>query len=138
MRELRYEAADKQVSTPACHNRKGLYRGLHGVQSRTLSRWSQHHLALPRLCPWNSSHCGSGRRGGGHSKDQGGGEGARLPRSSSGVKGQSCPLNDLSNKRGSTCPPRPCSPGGWSPPALSQPLPLEHTLLPSQSRSVSG
>ena len=29
-----------------------LYRGFNWVQSRILSRWSQQHRALSRLCPW--------------------------------------------------------------------------------------
>lgn len=37
-------------------NLKSIYRGLNWVQSHMLSKWSQQHLSLPRLCPWKSSH----------------------------------------------------------------------------------
>lgn len=38
-----------------------------------LSRWSQQHLPLSRLCPWNGSHCGHSVRNL-HSKVRGGAE----------------------------------------------------------------
>lgn len=34
------------------------------------SRWSQQHIALSRLCPWNNSHCGNSRQST-HSRDRG-------------------------------------------------------------------
>lgn len=50
-----------------------LYRGLNWVRSCTQSRWSQQHLTLSRLLPWNSSHFGNGEWNV-HSIDRGGDE----------------------------------------------------------------
>lgn len=48
-------------------------QSLNLAQSCVLSRWSQKHLTLLRLCPWSSSHWENGGHNM-HSKDRGGDE----------------------------------------------------------------
>lgn len=97
-RELTYKVSlrqlqDKQISEPICQNLKSLYRGLNSVQSHILSRWSQQHIALTRLCPWGSFQHGEDMQYT-HSKKRVGSE-EPLPGSSSQVNWQSCPLDYL-------------------------------------------
>ena len=62
--------------------------------SQSQFRWSQQHLTLSGLHPWNSSDYGNSGQNT-HSKDRGGGRRLPLSRSSSWVNWQSCPLDVL-------------------------------------------
>lgn len=53
---------------------KGYKGSLMGFSHIYHSRWPQQHLALSRVCPWNSSHCINGGQNV-YSKDRGGIEG---------------------------------------------------------------
>ena len=71
-----------------------LYRSLSRVQSCIWSIWSQCHITLSRLCPWNGSTKGTVGRMCLSRK----GVGARrflLPRSSFWVSQQSCSMDEL-------------------------------------------
>lgn len=66
-RDLPYEACPGwlqggEISTPNCQNLESFYRNLSWVPSQTQSGWSQHHIAISRLCPEAASEAGKASR----------------------------------------------------------------------------